>query len=63
MSKTWNVYGVVVGTKFLGTFKAETEQEAVVLAEREAHVSLCHQCAREINDPAIEEIRAEEVPE
>ena len=25
----WNVYGKVVGSKFLGTFEAETEDDAV----------------------------------
>lgn len=57
MGKTkWDVTGVVVGSKFLGTFEAETEAEAVRMAlESDASsVSLCHQCSDECEDPEVE---------
>jgi len=51
----------VVGSKYLGEFEAETEEEAIEkgLESNAAHVSLCHQCSGECEDPTIEEGSAE----
>lgn len=58
--KRWNVYGRVVGSKFLGTVEAQTEEEAIELAMRTAgHVGLCHQCAEQCEDAEIEDATAE----
>jgi hypothetical protein len=59
--KTFSVYGVVTGSKYLGRFEANTKEEAIKLASGEASVSLCHQCSDECEDPEIHEIVAEEV--
>jgi hypothetical protein len=61
MTKRWDCYGVVRGTKYLGTFEADTADEAEVLASNSAAagVRLCHQCDPQCEDPEISEIRAE----
>jgi len=61
--KKFRVYGIVSGSKFLGVFEAETEQEAKDLgAESEnTHISLCHQCSNECDDAQIHEYQADEV--
>jgi hypothetical protein len=53
----WDVYGAVVGSKYLGVFTAATSEEAVqkALRSEEASISLCHECSREISDPMIDE--------
>lgn len=59
--KKWNVYGKVQATKFLGTFEAETAEQAEEMAlEKNGHVSVCHQCCREVEDPEIQECIVEE---
>lgn len=60
----WSLVGVVTGGKYIGTVEAETEEEAIEKGFQlsEASVSLCHGCASECEDPEIEEIRAEPVP-
>ena len=62
MSKKFAVYGRVVGTKYLGEFEAESEEAAIEQATKngEDHVSLCHQCSGECEDPEIDEVRVEE---
>lgn len=57
----YTVYGKVVGTKFLGTFEAESPEEAeeLALANGNYHISVCHQCSREVDDPEIESIIVE----
>lgn len=61
--KTWNVYGVVTGSKYLGEYQAETKEEAEDMALRDngGGVSLCHRCSTHIDDPAVESAEAEEV--
>jgi len=51
----YRVYGVVTGGKYLGEFEANTPEEAKQLAldSDEAHVSLCHQCCDQCEDPEI----------
>ena len=59
--KTFSVYGKVVGTKYLGEVIAKNKKEAIKKADlREAWVSVCHQCSKEISDPEIVEIIVEE---
>ena len=60
--KRFAVYGKVYGTKYLGTFEAESPERAEEIAmTKNGGVSLCHQCSREIGDPEISECFAEEV--
>jgi len=56
MTKKWDVYGKVVGSKYLGVFEAETEAEAIELALESdaAHVSMCHQCSDHCESPEID---------
>jgi hypothetical protein len=52
--KKWSVWGNYYASKFLGEVEAETEEEALKLAEDDAGaefdymVCLCHQCADEV---------------
>lgn len=57
----YHAYGTVSGSKFIGTFEADSETEALEQAEQVAHISLCHQCSGEIDYPQIEEIFIEVV--
>lgn len=59
--RTWNVWGKVVGTKYLGTFKASNAEEAILKAEKDCYVSLCSQCADECEDADISDFIVEEV--
>jgi hypothetical protein len=63
--KHYHVYGLVSGSKFLGTFAAETAEEACDKASESdaCRVGLCNQCADEIDNAEIVEIDAEEVKE
>lgn len=63
MGKKFDVYGTVVGTKYLGEFEAESKEEAVALAlESEGGIiSLCHQCVSECEDGTVEEAVADEI--
>lgn len=59
----YNVYGTVVGSKYLGVFEASSAEEAVekALQSDEAYVSLCHQCAGECEDAEIHKATADKV--
>lgn len=57
----WNVSGAVVGSTYVGEFEAETAAAALKQAWKEADISLCHECAREISDPEVTELTAENV--
>ena len=48
--KTYRVYGLWTASKLIGEFEANSEEEAIAMAEDsdEAYASLCHQCSREI---------------
>ena len=55
----WAVFGKVVGSKYIGSYEAETAEEAIELAQKDAYVSLCHQCSGECEDPEVDEMVAE----
>ena len=57
--KTWSVSAAVVGSKWIGDYEAETGEEAIQKAYEHAHVSLCHACASQCEDPSIEHMTAE----
>jgi hypothetical protein len=63
----WRIYGVMTADKFLGEVEADTEEEALMKADESeeingsAFVSLCHQCAREVNLGDIYEFQASKV--
>ena len=57
----YNVYGKVVGSKFIGTFEADSEREAMEKAGENASISLCHYCSGECENAEIEDFTAEVV--
>jgi hypothetical protein len=57
----FSVWGVVTGTKYLGEFEAATKEEAEQMALDGTHVSICHQCSRECEDPEVHQVHCEEV--
>jgi hypothetical protein len=63
--RTWRCYGHVHGSKYLGEVKARSAKEAQDKAFEleECHVSLCHQCTGDCEDPTIEEINVEAADE
>lgn len=60
--KKWTVTGVVTGSKYLGTYEAETAEEAIEMAleSEAASCSVCHQCSSQVEDPQIERAVASE---
>jgi hypothetical protein len=59
--KKYRVYGKVVGSIYLGEFKAENTEEAEMLAIENSDISFCHQCSSHCEDAQIEDIYIEEV--
>jgi ferredoxin len=61
--KKYNVWGHVVGTKYLGTVEASNEDEAAEKGVEldTTYISLCHQCSRECSDGMIDDVSVEEV--
>ena len=59
----YSLYGKVFASKYLGEVEAETKEEAIEKGYEldSCFVSVCHQCAKEIEDPEIDEIEAEEI--
>lgn len=57
----YSVTGTVVASTHIGEFDAVDAEQAMEFARNEASVSLCHQCAREMSDPEIEYLTAEDV--
>ncbi|GKV69839.1 hypothetical protein NCCP2716_27580 [Sporosarcina sp. NCCP-2716] len=59
----YSIYGVVIGTKYIGEFEADSKEEAEEMAweHDNASVSLCHHCAgKEIDEPEIDRLVVEE---
>lgn len=61
----FRVYGTVIASKYIGEFEAATKEEAEQMAweSEEACVSVCHQCARDVDSPEIDHLVIEEVEE
>lgn len=58
------VTAAVIGSKVLGEYEADSEEEAIEKAGKEAGIpSICHQCSGEIDDPDFGEFEAEQVEE
>lgn len=59
----FSVLGTVMASKWLGIFEADTPEAAIEKAERSRAivVSVCHQCADQVEDPEVENLTAEEV--
>lgn len=60
--KTYRVYAVVTGSKYLGTVEAKDEDDAKEKAFDldSCHVSLCHQCDNECEEAMVSEVSVEE---
>ncbi|MFD2334653.1 hypothetical protein ACFSR7_35875 [Cohnella sp. GCM10020058] len=61
----YSVYGYIRTSKFIGEFEAATKEEAEQMAwdSDEAYVSVCHHCARQVQDPEIISMDVEEIPD
>lgn len=57
----YSVTGAVHASTFIGEYDANTPEEAIELAYADAGVSLCHECARDVSDPEVCELTAEDV--
>ena len=64
--KKYNVYANVTVTKFVGTFEAESEEDAVEKGMDNPECcadQLCHYCSRKYDVGDVDEVFAEEVKE
>lgn len=54
----FSCYAQVIGSKYLGDVEADSLEEAEEKAEalETLNISLCHQCADQVEDPTIAEI-------
>lgn len=59
----YSIYGVVAATKYIGEYEANSKEEAEEMAWQDAHVSVCHQCANEVDGADITELVVEESKE
>ena len=57
----YSVTGAVHASTYIGEYDANTPEEAIERAYRDAGVSLCHECARDVSDPEVCELTAEDV--
>lgn len=59
------VVGAVSASKYLGEVEADSPEEAKekALKELDGFVSVCHQCAAEVEDPEIHEIFVDKLEE
>lgn len=57
----YDVFASVTGSKYLGSFEADSEEEALHKAadSEECHASFCHQCANNCEDPEVVAVSAE----
>lgn len=57
----YGVYARIVGSKYIGTFEADSPQQArdKAFASNATHISFCHQCSEECEDPEIERLDVE----
>jgi hypothetical protein len=50
--KKFTVVGLISASKTIGTYEAETKEEAIEMAMDDNgnhYISLCHQCSREVD--------------
>jgi len=60
LTMKYHLYATVTGSKYLGEVEADSEAEAIQQAEElDTHVSLCHQCSGQCEDPEIGIITAQ----
>lgn len=57
----YSISASVVASKHIGEYEAETEEQAIEMAWKDASVSVCHYCSRQIDEPEIEELHAEKI--
>jgi hypothetical protein len=59
----YRICASVRASKYIGEVEAGSEEEAIEkgAALDGAHISLCHQCSGEMDDPEVDEIFAEEI--
>lgn len=57
------VHATVVASKYIGEYEAETKEKAIEMAWKDASVSVCNYCSREIDEPEIDELHAEDADE
>lgn len=56
----WRVNGTVTGGKYLGTYEAETAEQAEEMAmEAEGTITFCHECSKNLGDFEITKALAE----
>lgn len=59
--KRYSVNATVIGCTHIGIFEASSPEEAIEMAESEAHISFCHQCVGNCENAECEDFTAEEV--
>lgn len=63
--KKYHVYGMVSASVSLGEYEAESEEEAIQMAEDNQganwYPSVCHQCSRELDVGDVYKVEADEV--
>ena len=59
----YSVYAAVSGSKYIGDFEADNEDLAIAKAMESgnAHIGLCHQCAKQCEDAEAKDFIAEEI--
>jgi len=57
---TYLVSGAVAASTFVGKYEASCHEEAIELARKDAGISLCHECSRQVSDPEVEWLSAED---
>lgn len=56
----YRVGGAVHASTYIGEFEASTPEQAIEMAYEEAGISLCHECSREVSDPEVVSLWAED---
>ena len=61
--KYYRIHGRVVGGKYLGVVKGATKKDAEDAAENleTTHVSFCHACSSDCEDPQVEIAEMDEI--
>jgi hypothetical protein len=57
----FDVYATVKGSRYIGEFDAENEDEAIEMAARSdrANINLCHQCSPKCENAECDDFSAE----